>query len=432
MPTLQEILGGLGGGLQAFSAGVGGQGQQFLQNRQTQMQNLSTERKQALLEDAVDVKQRLKNDDITGALGVLDSRLEVLGTDPDANSQDTQEIKDLITGGQTQQAIDLLQGVENRAIQFGRLKAAPGAPETFAPVRDEQGNIIGQQSSISKKVIADPRAAPLGTAQARLKLDRDKFEFEKQKAAEEVVSNPDVQSGKILDDGTIISLMKDATRIVRNPLGERLEGQDAADAIKEGIRFGTDVQQARAAGRATGTGRVQQSMRQAEKAFERIAPIRKTVQSIDQAIAAIDEGAETGVIDKMLPSISTASIKLDTLMNQLGLDVVASTTFGALSAGELSLALDTALPTGLQPAELRKWLVEKKRVQNLLMEGLQNAVVSLSEGKTIRDIVIQGREAAALRVTQPPPGGTPPPAGGVNKPISEMTDEELRALAAGQ
>jgi len=411
MATLQEILGGIGGGLQAVGSGIRGGGQQFLQGREDRATKLSNERRQALLIDNRSALGLMKQGDIPRATQLLQNRvkdIQSLGGDP----TDTQGLLDTIIAGDIQGAISESEILDNAGVIRGFLPKPEAAAETFSPVKDAQGNIVGQQSSTTGKVITDPRTAKSGVAGARLKLDREKFEFEKGKAAEEVVNNPDVQSSKILEDGTIITVMKDGTRLVRNPLGERLEGQEAADSIKKSIRFGTDVQQARAAGRATGTGTVQTSIRQAEKAFERIAPIRKTVQSIDAAIKAIDEGAQTGVIDKLLPSFRESSIKLDTLMNQLGLDVVASTTFGALSAGELSLALDTALPTGLQPAALRKWLVEKKRVQNLLVEGLENAVTSLGEGKTIRDIVIEGREAAKARAATPTGGGTPPPAGG--------------------
>ncbi|GAF84393.1 unnamed protein product, partial [marine sediment metagenome] len=62
---------------------------------------------------------------------------------------------------------------------------------------------------------------------------------------------------------------------------------------------------------------------------------------------------------------------------RLGLDVVANTTFGALSAGELAMAMSTALPTELDGPELREWMVEKKGVQEKLADYLESAAIYL-------------------------------------------------------
>ena len=59
----------------------------------------------------------------------------------------------------------------------------------------------------------------------------------------------------------------------------------------------------------------------------------------------------------------------------MGLNVVSNTTFGALSEGELALALSTALPINLDPIPLRKWIVEKKNAQIKLKDYLTNAAI---------------------------------------------------------
>jgi hypothetical protein len=72
----------------------------------------------------------------------------------------------------------------------------------------------------------------------------------------------------------------------------------------------------------------------------------------------------------------------------MGLDVISSVTFGALSESELKFALDTALPTKLEPKALREWLVEKKRVQGLLANELRSAASFLgTPGNTIADYI---------------------------------------------
>ena len=49
----------------------------------------------------------------------------------------------------------------------------------------------------------------------------------------------------------------------------------------------------------------------------------------------------------MMPSVTEASASLENAMNRMGLDVIGSVTFGALSEGEMRLAMDTAVPRGL-------------------------------------------------------------------------------------
>lgn len=136
-----------------------------------------------------------------------------------------------------------------------------------------------------------------------------------------------------------------------------------------------------------GTKQTEQSIALAGKAFEQIPSIHGSIQNIDTAIQAIDDGAETGVINSMLPSVRDASIRLDQLRNELGLDVIGSVTFGALSKGELDLALATALPTKLGPAALREWLVSKKDAQEKVLANLEEAAVFFNRGGTLADFL---------------------------------------------
>ena len=137
------------------------------------------------------------------------------------------------------------------------------------------------------------------------------------------------------------------------------------------------------------------------ESFQKIPGIEQNIQNLDEGIRLIDEGAETGTISRMLPSIRESSKRMDNLKNRLGLDVIASVTFGALSEQELKTAFDTALPTGLEGPALRKWLVERRDAQTKMINSLEEAAVFLSEeGNTLpmllkvrRDAQKQQREA---------------------------------------
>jgi len=119
-----------------------------------------------------------------------------------------------------------------------------------------------------------------------------------------------------------------------------------------------------------------------------IESIRTNMINLDRVADLVDQGAESGYITSALPSIRKASIELDTLQKRLGLDVVASTTFGALSAGELKVAMSTALPMDLSPPDLKAWAIRKKNAQEKLSNYLSDYVQFLTvRGNTLGDWV---------------------------------------------
>ncbi len=133
---------------------------------------------------------------------------------------------------------------------------------------------------------------------------------------------------------------------------------------------------------------------QGMKAFEKIEPLRKNIANYDEAIRLVNEGAGTGAIQSKLPSLQQASIELDNLQGQLGLDVIGDTTFGALSESELKFALSTALPTSLEGPALVDWLKRKKEAQTKLLRYTEEAAQYLSSGKnTITDFIEERRSA---------------------------------------
>jgi hypothetical protein len=202
-----------------------------------------------------------------------------------------------------------------------------------------------------------------------------------QRRAEAGVGGSDkVQSSKVTPDGTTIVVMKNGTTKVISAKGEELKGQARADAIKASEEFGATTQGSRAQSRGIGD----LTAKQVGQAFAEVGKIKKNIGNIDEAIAAIDAGANTGVIASKLPNINAASIQLANIRNQLGLDVIGSVTFGALSEGELNLALDTALPTTLAPKDLKVYLVNKKNAQTKLAGYLSKQATYLQKpGNTL-------------------------------------------------
>lgn len=116
---------------------------------------------------------------------------------------------------------------------------------------------------------------------------------------------------------------------------------------------------------------------------ETIGKIRANLLNVDRAIAAIDRGATSGVINSFFPSFRESTILLENAQKNLGLDVVGAVTFGALSKGELDLALQAAIPTDLQPAPLREFLVRRKAAQTKLSDYYLEQINFLDEGGTV-------------------------------------------------
>jgi len=129
-----------------------------------------------------------------------------------------------------------------------------------------------------------------------------------------------------------------------------------------------------------------QSLDLADKYYAKIAPINNAIANFDDATRLIDAGAGTGKIESLLPSFRQSSIELDNVRRNLGLNVIQNTTFGALSEGELKLALDTGLPQGLNGPELKQWISRKKDAQVKMRDYLENAISYLGDGHTVSEL----------------------------------------------
>jgi hypothetical protein len=235
------------------------------------------------------------------------------------------------------------------------------------------------------------------------KVNNQALDRNQRKAEAGAGGSDKVQSSKVTPDGTTIVVMKNGTTRVISAEGVELKGQERATAIRNSEEFGADVQ----ANRAQARGIAELSSKQVGQAFAEVGKIKKNIGNIDEAIAAIDAGASTGVIASKLPNITAASIQLANVRQQLGLDVIGSVTFGALSEGELNLALDTALPTGLAPKELRTYLVNKKTAQTKLAGYLTEQATYLSKrGNTLSGWLEKVDNKAASGQSELPAGVT--------------------------
>lgn len=119
----------------------------------------------------------------------------------------------------------------------------------------------------------------------------------------------------------------------------------------------------------------------AQQQSAELASQARTVQSslplYDQAIAALDAGANSGpIINRLTPTIEAETLKLENLKSELGLKLIAGANFGQLNASELELALSTVIPD-LPAPQLRDWLAAKKVAQQKMADQLEDAAIFL-------------------------------------------------------
>jgi hypothetical protein len=216
-----------------------------------------------------------------------------------------------------------------------------------------------------------------------------------------------VQSSQVLDDGTTVQVLTDGSTRVTDPNGRVVEGDQRAQAIRNAQQFGVDIQSQRAGGRAgavldtridkeprlqdlttRATKEAENVTKTSKEYFDQLQNIEGNIRNYAEGIRLIrEEGANSGVIARRLPSLTAASQKLDNLRNRLGLDVVGGTTFGALSEAELAMALDTAMPNNLQPEQLAKWFEDRMTAQQKLADILDGAVQFLNvPGNSLADL----------------------------------------------
>jgi len=95
--------------------------------------------------------------------------------------------------------------------------------------------------------------------------------------------------------------------------------------------------------------------------------------------------------------MTEATSTFQSLAYSLGIDIVNSATFGALSESELKLALATALPAGLNTdAEMRSYIQRKIAAQRKLRDQLYSDARKLASGGVRYSQFILDRAGAKL------------------------------------
>lgn len=228
-------------------------------------------------------------------------------------------------------------------------------------------------------------------------------------------------SVKFYANGVSRAVGKDGTVQVRSPSGRILENADADAALKAGFNSELLLAGGRAGAAASaeadvrirtgpGIAAAEQASKDAvalsTEAFKKIPLLERQIGNYDEAIRLVErEGANTGVISSKFPSLTSSAVALDNLQKSMGLDIIATSLPGAASEGDVRMALQTALPTGLDGPELAQWLKDKKEATKRVLTGIKRVAKYMGKGNT----VAQYLEAYADEAAPPAaPAGTVP------------------------
>ena len=127
-----------------------------------------------------------------------------------------------------------------------------------------------------------------------------------------------------------------------------------------------------------------QGLKKGDEVFSQFNIIDQQIQNFQRAGELVSEGAKTGFIQKFLPSTSAATTELRQIANTMGIDIINSATFGALSATELRLALETGFDQNLSGDALVEYIQNKIAAQTKLRNALMPEVQMLLGGSGLK------------------------------------------------
>ena len=383
--------------LQGFGAGVQGQGPQFLEaqrlGKQQQEQQLDAERKKAWAVDNRNIGQHLRSGNINRASTLINNRLfeiNELGGDPST----TEFLKAAIEAGGTTQALSLIDALDREFVNAGFIP----------PVETESPVALGQNQRlvdpVTRETLIDVAPPEEGGA----------------------VGGMASAVTKIMGNGTTIQSLPDGRVVVKNADNSVLEGQAALDAIRQAVEF--DREQG-----AMSTAESRASVlaiERADEAFETLGKVRANIATLDEAKRAVLDGADTGLLASRFPAFSEATRELRNVQARLGLNVISNTTFGALSEGELKLALQTALPDDLEGPALIDWIDSRQNAQLKLLGEMENLAIFLgTPGNTTADWIEFQKDNQNSQVS-------PIESGNMDNLPTVSTQEQRDAIPSGQ
>jgi len=149
-----------------------------------------------------------------------------------------------------------------------------------------------------------------------------------------------------------------------------------------------------------------------EKARDKADEYYSSYEQINQQMVSLRRATEllktgdniTGFISQYLPTFNANKQMFETIAREMGIDVINSATFGALSAAELRLALSIGLPQNLPEAETIIYIKDKLAAQEKMRGALLKKAAHLNSGIGYTQWVREEKEEydAHAALNQPP------------------------------
>jgi hypothetical protein len=162
-----------------------------------------------------------------------------------------------------------------------------------------------------------------------------------------------------------------------------MDGQIAADVEQKK----QNVQLAMEPKRKQAVDEVEQKQAFKAETRKKMSSLQVQNRNLERAIALSKNGANTGWFNNLLPTFQAQTVALEHLQAEMGLDIVGAVTFGALSKGELDIALQTALPTDLSGPELVLWAKQRMQANKKLIGYLTEQINFINSGGTVDEWV---------------------------------------------
>ena len=361
MPTRFQI----GNALQGFGEGYEGRGTQWT----NQQRELTKDRKQAFVSDFERANVFMQNGEFDRAISLMNHRAAELaklgaGTDSTDYGIGLAEIGD--AEGFATFANSIYQG----GVAQGLVERKPQSQPIPATAINEYGQVMTQNpdGSFSMSEIIEGYTPPAGNrpfqqGSSRLLKDEDGVLLERAS-----VFNP--ASGSFENKYINLANGKDYTPVgtisgVNQSGMTAQESQDMSLAMQR-----RELDQAAA-------------FQQGKNAFDTLPGINQSIQLYRDALTELENGANTGYLSNLFPSLRGPSISLDNIQQRLGLSIIQSVTFGALSEREMDVAMQVGLPTDLSESDLKIWLEDRIKAETKIRNAQAAAAAYLTTGASL-------------------------------------------------
>ena len=180
-----------------------------------------------------------------------------------------------------------------------------------------------------------------------------------------------------------IGIDKEGNTFAKDPVtNERLTQEQAQKIYEEyaaeNLRQATEEEAAKRAGELRA--------KRVEFAVNTIDNLNSELRLLDKLESLYEREGEdfnpNSWVQRNLPTVSGAAAEFDQIMGEFGLGKVSSVTFGALSEGELNLAMRTAFPPGGSRGETLEYAKRKKNATIKLMNEMRKMVRFFENGGT--------------------------------------------------